>query len=91
MFELLNLVCDQTNARDQNTPPVVESAPAKKTSPGIGTMTENLLMKEVNGRGLTYQTILSIIQDEHPGRSSIHCVRWYASKMNKRGIALPSR
>lgn len=67
-------------------------APARATGKiGLGEMTKNLLMKAVDGRGLPYATILSMIQDEHPGRSSIHCVRWYASKLNKAGAAMPLR
>ena len=62
----------------------------KKASLGIGAMTENLLTAEVGGKGLTYVQILGHLRAEFgDDRSSIHCVRWYASKLNKAGVAMP--
>ena|ERR1700676_2550757 len=96
MNELMNMICENTNARDNLTPelstPPAPNAPKKITGVvGLGEMTKRLLLTSVDGRGLAYIKILSIIQDEFPGRSSIHCVRWYASKLNKSGVALPPR
>lgn len=41
---------------------------------------------ELINRGLPYETIARLARERFGGKTSIHCVRWYASKMRTGAI-----
>ena len=51
-----------------------------------------LLEMDGNGNGLTYEAILVSLKESFPdAKTSVGCLRWYAAKMTKVGVALPKR
>lgn len=55
---------------------------------------EDLLMKVVddNGDGLSYGEIIEAVREELPeAKTSVNCLRWYATNMRGRGMIVPYR
>lgn len=73
---------------DENGNKIVkaEAAPAKKVS--IRSVAEKLLTDGTK----TYDDVLAAIKAEFPSaKTSVGCLRWYATAMRDAGVALPKR
>ena len=77
---------DLAKTFDENGNKIVVAAPAKKIS--IRSVAEKLLTDGT----LSYDDVLAAIKSEFPSaKTSVGCLRWYATSMRDAGIALPKR
>ncbi|MEE9366975.1 MAG: hypothetical protein V3W44_09835 [Dehalococcoidales bacterium] len=74
---------------DKGTGKTASIARIREEHGPIGLLANRMIL---DPEGHSYREILVMMQEEFPhAQTTLNCLRWYASQLRKRGLAVPER